>query len=615
MNNKTKTAPGYEPGTAAGNNHLATTVKGIIPQTARQANIGKEKPRDGDAMTPMQLIDGVKAELALKRDAEALLGIVYAIPEEPEQPPSEAYAEPGPGPEPEPEPGPTPHTREQLTQWIANPPHYADDDIIMSWYTELQTLEDDPPPPTPVEPEQPTVAPYAISDHAALETVCPWLAEYVEFSRMWSPEASDNYHEAVGLWVLSTVAARRVRLAFGGGDHTGLYIALVGRTSLYAKTTTADIGREVLTRAGLSWLLAADSSTPQRFIYDLTGKLPADYGELSEKRQTQIRNQLSLPGQRGWYYDEFGQKLRSMMQASGIMEGFRTIFKKIDNFIPFFEYRTLSRGMDVIERPYLALLASMTPADMRRVAEKNSALWGDGFFARFMFVYPDGKLSTGCYPREKRVIPESLISPLRQWHDRLGFDPVAITAIVDEKTGTIAGYQSSEPRVYETEISMTNAVYDVYERTRERVRREAHTNDDSDLDGNMVHLMSMALRIAALFASLNGSNTITMPLWNVAWEFAEERRADLGAFYDYITTPPDNEADEEDKRAKLKELVFKAIRKHGARDGASLSDIARACRGVNVGLADELAMELRDERMVTLYLEEGNRALYSPLGV
>ena len=37
---------------------------------------------------------------------------------------------------------------------------------------------------------------------------CPWLDEYIDFSRYWSPRSYDGYHEAIGLFVLSTVASK-----------------------------------------------------------------------------------------------------------------------------------------------------------------------------------------------------------------------------------------------------------------------------------------------------------------------------------------------------------------------------------------------------------------------
>lgn len=99
---------------------------------------------------------------------------------------------------------------------------------------------------------------------------CPWLDEYVEFSRIWSPESFDDYHEACGLFVLSTTAAGRVVFDLGGQRKTNLNIMLVGRTSIHAKSTTSNIAKDLLGAAGLDWLLAPDEITPQKLIADMS---------------------------------------------------------------------------------------------------------------------------------------------------------------------------------------------------------------------------------------------------------------------------------------------------------------------------------------------------------
>ena len=66
---------------------------------------------------------------------------------------------------------------------------------------------------------------------------CPWLDDYISFSRKWSPISYDGNHEAVGLFLLSTVAARRVAYSFGKAGYTNLYVAMVGRTSIHAKNS------------------------------------------------------------------------------------------------------------------------------------------------------------------------------------------------------------------------------------------------------------------------------------------------------------------------------------------------------------------------------------------
>jgi hypothetical protein len=158
-----------------------------------------------------------------------------------------------------------------------------------------------------------------------------WLDEYIAFSRIWSPRAYDGFHETIGLWVLSTVAARRVVLPHGGRRYTPLFLALAARTSLYSKSTTADIGMSVLRAAGLDWLLAPDETTPQKFIQSLAGVLPPDYSRLDEESRERASMHLALSGQRGWFCEEFGQHLSAMAREQGHMAEFKGMLRRLDD--------------------------------------------------------------------------------------------------------------------------------------------------------------------------------------------------------------------------------------------------------------------------------------------
>jgi Protein of unknown function (DUF3987) len=208
--------------------------------------------------------------------------------------------------------------------------------------------------------------------------------------------AFDAFHEACGIWLLSTVAARRVTLQLGHPRYTNLYLALVARSSLYTKSTAAEIAIATLQAAGLDWLLAADDSTPQRFIHDLA---VAPHAEDSAPPDAWARLRQAFAAQRGWYYKEFGQHLEAMVRDHGAMAQFRSILKRFDDGRERYEVATLSRGSELVERPYLALLACMTPADMRPLARLGAALWHDGYLARFVFVTPGANVKSLMFAR------------------------------------------------------------------------------------------------------------------------------------------------------------------------------------------------------------------------
>ena len=380
----------------------------------------------------------------------------------------------------------------------------------------------DPPPELSACPPLPAAAQL---DPALAGGASPWLDAYITFSRRWSPRAYDGFHEAAGLWVLSTAAAGRVMLHFGGQRFTSLYILLCARTSLYTKSTTAEIGLQTLKAAGLDWLLTADSMTPQKFIRDLAAHVPEDYGELTPAQRERVHARLALPGQRGWFYEEFGQQLAAMMRPNGVMADFRGILRRLDDHRAGYAYGTISRGDEQVERPYLALLANLTPAELKPFARPGGALWQDGFYARFAFVTPsqDEPRRKGQFPAGERVIPAELVEPLVAWHSRLGMPPVQVVAGADGLHR--ARRDEHAPALCRLGPGVTEAYYNYYDGLLDLVER----SPSPDLDGNYARSAEKARRVALLLASLQGEEVVAMRHWARGQQIAERWRADLHA--------------------------------------------------------------------------------------
>ncbi|MFA5388080.1 MAG: DUF3987 domain-containing protein, partial [Candidatus Paceibacterota bacterium] len=357
------------------------------------------------------------------------------------------------------------------------------------------------PPPPPPPPNAPSIDVPALPQLACVDAVLganasPWLDSYTAFSRQWSPRAYDGFHEACALWLLSTVAARRVRCDLGGVRFTNLYVALVARTSLFAKSTTAKIVSATLHAAGLSWLLAPDDSTPQKFIADLVRTIPGDYDRLPPEQQTRVLMRAGFPAQRGWFYEEFGQKLAAMLANGGFMADFRGILRAFDDCPTRYEYGTITRGTDMVELPYLALLANMTPADMRQAAAKHDAMWNDGFWARFAFVTPPPgtNRSRDRFPEGQRVIPQELTTPLVAWHQRLGVPNVSVSKVLGDDGKPTGRYEAhvtdnvSLPCVLDPDVS--EAFYAYHDGLCDLV----DASKVPDLDGNYSRFAEKALR-------------------------------------------------------------------------------------------------------------------------
>jgi hypothetical protein len=415
----------------------------------------------------------------------------------------------------------------------------------------------------------PPLPSYAVLPDDLGRDACPWLDEYITFSRQWSPRSYDGYHEACALWLLSTIAARRVVLHLGKKRYTNLYMVLVGRTSLWAKSSGADIASDCIRAAGLTSLLAPDESTPQALIKDMAGHVPQDFDELPLEKQTRTRQRLAFAAQRGWYYDEFGQKLNAMMREGSAMADFRGLLRRLDDCKEEYESITIGRAADVLEKPYLALLANMTPADMAPHARKNGALWGDGFFARMGFICPprDEPLPTGRFPKGERIIPPSLIMPLQEWHKRLSVPQVELRERIDAKGNGTGLYDANVTPLPASIVTMGEGVYDAFYRYDEALRELAQANENMDLDGNYARLSEKALRIAMLLASLDNNDVIELRHWARAQQIAERLRCSLHHLIE--TVQHESEASQ---ASQLEDKVLRAIERLGA---TTIRDIRR----------------------------------------
>lgn len=404
-------------------------------------------------------------------------------------------------------------------------------------------------------------------DPALADAASPWLDAYIRFSRLWSPRAHDDFHESVALWLLSTIAARRVALDLGKRRYTSLYIALASRTSVFAKSTTAEIAQALLKEIGLDFLMTPDDATPQAFVRGMTYKLPDNWEQLPEDVRAQRLQRYAFVAQRSWFFDEFGQKVSAMMRDNGFMADFRGLLRKFDDTPDVYSYETISRT-DVVFSPYLALLANLTPADLKPYAKRGASLWNDGFWARFAFLSPapHAERKNGRFPNVERQIPQALSWPLRRWNDRLGVQPAQI---VEREVGfkRVQEVLATPPIAHLCTLGA--GVYDAYYGYNDALISIVSQSNLTDLDGNYARLPEKALRVAMLLASLENNNHIEMRHWARAQRVAETWRVNLHNLYDQVVGDA-----EESKIIVVEDRILKLIAEKGPRTKREL------CQGI-----------------------------------
>lgn len=387
---------------------------------------------------------------------------------------------------------------------------------------------------------------------------CPWLDEYIKFSSTWSPRGYKHFHESVGVWILSAISARRVYCNLGGRRVGNLFIALACTTSSFTKTGTMRIGTELIHAAGLGHLVMSGDATPQKFIKDRTYHLPEDWEKMSDEAKEIHLLKMAFAGQRSWEYDEFGEKIDAMLRANGAMADYRSLLRKLDGILPTLEYGTIGRGNDVVILPYLSLLASLTDDDLKSHAKQGSTLWGDGFLARWSFAAPAVYEARGRerYPDGERIAPPHLLTPLRQWHERLGYTPARV---VERPTETGIRHEIIAVPPPEKEIKITPEIKDAFYNYGDALL-DIIEGRPSDLNGNYTRFAEKALRVALLLASFEGCDAIQLHHWARAQQVAENWRYGLHNLYDQVTG---NRSDNE--KITLEDRIMQHIAEKGPR--------------------------------------------------
>jgi hypothetical protein len=218
----------------------------------------------------------------------------------------------------------------------------------------------------------------------------------------------------------------------------------------------------------------------------------------------------------------------------------------------------------------------MTVADIAPHADKKGKFWSDGTFARFAFITPpkDAR-SKARFPVGKCEIPQSLVEPLKAWHQRLGM-PLVIVSEKKNSKGETTGHGAERTELPKVELSLGDGVEDAYYSYDDALSDIVDENPAfSHFASWYARLARKALRIAALFASLSNSSEITLAHFARAQQITEAWRENLHGLYAQVKAGDidTGQADEEDEFVAL---VGKLCKQKG--DGVTPTDIKRNTR-------------------------------------
>jgi len=399
------------------------------------------------------------------------------------------------------------------------------------WGTPMPT-----PPPLGTTPLGPVVPPLPFYAQCPPTQVCGFLRAYVEHSQRWAPRAAPDFHSAVGMWVLSTIAARRIVVHMGATEvFPTLFLALVAESTLWTKTTAAALGVRLVKRAGCEFLLGPDRTTPQFMLKQMKGIVPEHYGNQTAAIQETMQRNFGFSSKRGWFYEEWGGMLHQMRRTDSPQSELNKLLIVLEGGQQSFEVGTIQRGLERIEKPYLALLANATPHDLLPFMQEDDAWWHDGFWPRFAFVTAptDTAPSTAMRPRDKHYDePSALVLQLHNWHLRLGLPEVVIEEEKEangKRTGDWEGRVKNFPC---NVIELDDDVYTAYETYNKALfelmtTTNAEASIRADLRPWYGRAHEKALRVAMLLASVDNQDLLTLPYWQEAQTLVETWRENL----------------------------------------------------------------------------------------
>ena len=445
------------------------------------------------------------------------------------------------------------------------PAHKSFDDLLKRGF-DAQPVHEQPAQ----HPQEETTAPaiicppleFGLLDPVLGRDASPWLDAFVAFSREWSPRSPDIHHIGVGLWLQSTISLGRVVAVDGGEIQPSLYIQLVAPSSVWAKTTTARNGRGVLTALGLEWMVPVDRASPEKFLSSMAGTIPKNYGELTVEQQEEIRNEAAMSGKRAWYYSEFRGMLKDISQERGRNAEFKEILLQMADGE---RYRTdtHTRGREEISRPYLTLLATMTP-DCMKIYEKQetSVLWTDGFYPRMLFACTlfDIKKTREDLRKQRRPndtvsYPESLLAPLRKVHQDLGMPHCMITEIVDPQGKRTGNYKAERDEYQTRHIYMTADAKAALDDYGDALLLAVQAAQYVQVQAWYARLRDKCLQIATSFAIMQSCSNIELKHIARAQQLCEMFRESLHKLVAYLN---------EGKKPSLEEKILNLLEKKGS---------------------------------------------------
>jgi hypothetical protein len=408
------------------------------------------------------------------------------------------------------------------------------------------------PPPAPglytINPDVPPLPQHCHPTTAQAEAatkVAGWLTDFTQWANMRADRSPWQFNMAGGLFAVSTVIARRLRVVLSHDTYyPNLFMLGVAPTTLYGKTVSLNCAADLLEEAAPYFLLPREMSN-EAFLEEMMGKQPNDYESLPEWRRKRWEQSRRFAGQRGQLMDEASSLFTSF--TKDYMRGQAEMYLILYDSNRALERRTMQKGLIVVSDPCLSFYGMTTPA-LFREAGQDRKHWGSGLWIRFSFLTPTDSPKWTPPRKDPNPVPPELVDPIKDLAERkLPLPP-----------------PPSERRDPPMTIGFEQDAFDAYLNYDRAMSHELLTGKDrppEELWGTYGRQSAKAIKIAINLCALDwsgeGKPVITLAHWHRAQGMAEDLRTSMHRLLAWLNR--DGRDDEEQRLYNVCEASEKGL--------------------------------------------------------
>jgi len=341
-----------------------------------------------------------------------------------------------------------------------------------------------------------------------------WLEQYMDWAGKTGNQTPMIFHQAAGLWLLSTAIGRRLygEAPWGVKLYPNLYLMLVASTTYYRKSTAYKLADQ-LAREAIPHMLMPTPGSPERFQEALAGRLPTNFDKLSQQQQKRLTQAQPFAAQRGLLKDEVAG-LFGTINKRDYMTGMKDLLMELYDCPDYFDKDTQS-GLNIVENAALSILGVTTPAGLGSAV--SQADWANGLLIRFAILTPSLDYLERPAAKFYQPPPQQLIDGLQQLHDRL-----------PSPQPTDSGLKP--PSALKLNVECWQSCQQYGDELRQMCAPSHDMELDERLKGVYGRLHVQAFKLSSLFAALDwldtsdDAPTVTIDHWIAGKAIAEDWR-------------------------------------------------------------------------------------------